>query len=555
MRPIHIFLWLSLIGLLVGLYKTFEKAGHPGWKAFVPVYNIVIWLKIIQRPWWWTILVLIPTVGFYMLAVMLVLLSNCFNKRSFADHVKAVLGYFLWVPFLGFSKDVKFVGVEESKEKRSMWKEWGEAGVFAIIAATLIRTFFFEAFQIPSSSMESTLLTGDYLFVSKMSYGAKVPAMPLTFPFTHNTMPFTETSPSFVDWIELPHMRLPGFGNVERNDIVVFNFPEGDTVYKANTSASYYAILRNMARQSGRSEADVRRQMIDGDEILIRPVDKEDNYVKRCVAVAGDKFQIRNTAIFINGKEEKLPQEARFARKFYVPQLSQGQAEEFEKRLMDIGVTEGIGQTGDSAYPYFSPVSISKVGALDALLGSKSQPIMYPADTALPEDDVFPHVPQTFKWNRDNFGPLVIPKEGMTVRLSLDSLPLWRRIIEVYENNKLELKGNTFYINGQAAATYTFKQNYYFMMGDNRHNSLDSRYWGFVPQENVVGKPVFVWFSKGEHDGIRSERMISFVGKDGLSKSYLWYLVGIIAIYVGYQEYRKRSGKDKKTAPKAKGKA
>ncbi|MGL4596130.1 MAG: signal peptidase I [Bacteroidia bacterium] len=555
MRPIHIFLWLSLIGLLVGLYKAFEKAGHPGWKAFVPVYNIVIWLKIIQRPWWWTILVLIPTVGFYMLAVMLVLLSNCFNKRSFADHVKAVLGFFVWVPFLGFSKEVKFVGVVESKEKRGMLKEWGEAGVFAIIAATLIRTFFFEAFQIPSSSMESTLLTGDYLFVSKMSYGAKVPTMPLTFPFTHNTMPFTETSPSFLDWIELPHMRLPGFGDVERNDIVVFNFPEGDTVYKPTTNSSYYAIVRGKAKFENRSEADVRREMIANDDLLVRPVDKEDNYVKRCVAVAGDKFQIRNAAISINGKEEKLPAEARFNRKFNVTKMQQSGNADIESQLKDLGMTDPILQTNDKDYPYVSPISISKLGAFHQMIGGQSLSAIYPPDTTFLEDDVFPHAPQTFKWNRDNFGPLVIPKEGMTVRLSLDSLPLWRRIIEVYEHNKLEIKGNAIYINGQAATTYTFKQNYYFMMGDNRHNSLDSRYWGFVPQENVVGKPVFVWFSKGEHDGIRFDRMISFVGKDGLSKSYLWYLVGIIAIYVGYQEYRKRSGKDKKTAPKAKGKA
>lgn len=559
MGIIQIILLISFILLFAGLYGVFKKAGEQPWKALVPVYNIVVWLKLLQKPWWWVFLVIIPAVGFYMLAVLIVLTSNAFGKRKFGEHVLAVCGYFAWMPWLGFSSSNEWKGVPREEINKHFLKEWGEAAVFAVVAATLIRTFFFEAFVIPSSSMEGTLRIGDYLFVSKMSYGAKVPAIPLTFPFTHNTMPFTETTPSYVDWIELPEIRLPGWSSVERGDIVVFNFPEGDTVWTGDRNRSYYGVIRE-GIQSGMSEREVRKRIIP-DEIVVHPVDKKDNYVKRCVAAAGETLMIRDREVFINNSKQKLPAEAQFGWKInskYLPDplkfVVQGYGFDFnsykravepmQNEFHDIGITDDIQPLfGDSTFQAIISCPPQSLAALRSLVDS-----LVISNFALGqnlEDDVFPHDPLHFPWNRDNFGPLLIPKEGMTVKLSLDSLPLWRRIIEVYEHNKLEIKGGQIYINDVLANTYTFQQNYYFMMGDNRHNSLDSRYWGFVPEDHVVGKPVFVWMSRGEHSGLRPERMMTFVTKDGLSKSYLWFVIGGIAIYSGWSYYR---GKKKKEA-------
>lgn len=549
MRPIHIFLLVSAAALLAGLYKTFEKAGEKGWKALIPVYNFVIWLRLIKKPWWWIFLVIIPTVGFYMLAVMIVLLSNCFGKRKFTQHVFAVIGYFIWVPYLGFSKDVKWQGVPEEgsspAEKaggiRRIAKEWGEAGVFAIVAATLIRTFFFEAFVIPSSSMEGTLLVGDYLFVSKMSYGAKIPAIPLTIPFTHNTIPGTEVTPSYLDWIELPYMRLPALGKVERNDIVVFNFPEGDTVFKPNRNTTYYQVVRDAAYQNGSSTDEIRKQMISQDMLVVHPVDKEDNYVKRCVALPGDRIEIKKHQLYVNGEKAFEPKNLQYGYYVKTENLNALDNAIFENAIEaeppqntsyfreKMGVAHLL-QLSDDDYnkikPFCSEMYIDEdsVGAFDPALR------------------VFPHSAK-YKWNKDNFGPLVIPKKGMTVHLSLDSLPFWDRIISVYEGNDLVIKDGQILINGKSATTYTFQQDYYWMMGDNRHNSLDSRFWGYVPADHIVGKPVFVWFSKGDQAGYRPERMMAFVTKDGLSRSYLWWVVGGIAISLAWGQFKNRGKK------------
>lgn len=540
MGIIQIILLITFILLFVGLYGVFQKAGEKGWKALIPVYNIVIWLKILHKPWWWVFLVIIPAVGFYMLAVLIVLTSNCFGKRKFGEHVLAVCFYFIWMPWLGFSKDLEWQGVPAPETKRHWLKEWGEAAVFAVVAATVIRTFFFEAFVIPSSSMEGTLLVGDYLFVSKMSYGAKVPAIPLTVPFTHNTLPLTETTPSYVDWIELPQIRFPGFSDVERNDIVVFNFPEGDTVYIGNRNGSYYGWLRMRAMVDNKTVDEIRKELVP-DSIVVHPIDKEDNYVKRCVAVAGDKFEIRDRMVYINGKQEKLPPGAQFAWKFNAPLRSQEAFDAYMGRFHEIGINEQFPgyAMNDTFFAYTIPSPQQSVEALKTLFDTIAVS-NFPKGKVLIEDDVFPHDTAHFKWNRDNYGPLLIPKEGMKINLSLDSLVLYERVIRVYEGNKLEVKNGKIYINDQPASTYTFKQDYYFMMGDNRHNSLDSRYWGFVPEDHIVGKPVFVWMSRGENSGFRPERMMTFVGKDGLSRSYLWVVLGSIGAYFGWSYFRKK---------------
>jgi signal peptidase I len=538
MRPIHIFLLLSLVALFAGLYKIFEKAGEKGWKALIPGYNFYVWLKILKKPWWWLILILIPTVGVFMLPILFVLTANCFGKRKFTDHVIAVVAYFIYMPMLGFSKTLKFLGVPPEEKNRHWLKEWGEAGVFAVVAATLIRSFFFEAFVIPSSSMESTLLTGDYLFVSKMSYGAKIPAVPLTVPFTHNALPGTRAVPSYLDWIELPYMRLPGFGSVERGDIVVFNFPEGDTVHRERTNESYYAIMRKTIPSE-------RQKIIDND-IVVHPVDKEDNYVKRCVAVAGDVLTIRNGDIFINEVKAELPEHAQYSWSFFHPQFqSEGEYQSFMNLLRKKGFTDDIQPSApdDSLHSMAATAEAGKIELLKSVVGDVVPNRMPAGDGSI--DGVFPNSPVDFPWNRDNFGPLQIPKKGLTVPLTLKDLPLWRRVIQVYEGHDLKVNGSTILIDGKPATSYTFEQDYYFMMGDNRHNSLDSRYWGFVPETHIIGKPVFIWFSKGDFSGLRPERMFTFVGQNGPGKSYLlWFAIGIGGIW-GFNYFRRKS-KEKK---------
>ncbi|MCU0434365.1 MAG: S26 family signal peptidase [Bacteroidia bacterium] len=541
MRPIHIFLLLSLVALFAGLYKIFEKAGEKGWKALIPGYNFYVWLKILKKPWWWLILILIPTVGVFMLPIMFVLTANCFGKRRFTDHVIAVVAYFIYMPMLGFSKTLKFLGVPPEEKNRHWLREWGEAGVFAVVAATLIRSFFFEAFVIPSSSMESTLLTGDYLFVSKMSYGAKIPSVPLTVPFTHNALPGTRAVPSYLDWIELPYMRLPGFGSVERGDIVVFNFPEGDTVHQGHPEQSYYGIMRNETAQY--------KQMVIEDSIVVHPIDKEDNYVKRCVAVAGDLFEIRNRDIYINGQKSANAPDVQFSWNFKYPENIAFQT--LAKDLGKNGITDRISEfyVTDSTKNVNIPIPANKLDIFKNIIQSDISPSILPRG-AVGYDDVFPHSPADYPWNRDNFGPLQIPKKDLTVPLTLKDLPLWRRVIEVYEGHDLQVKGNTILIDGKPATSYTFSQDYYFMMGDNRHNSLDSRYWGFVPETHIIGKPVFIWFSKGEFSGLRPDRMFSFVGQNGPGKSYLlWFAIGVAGIW-GFNYFRRKS-KEKKAGTTA----
>lgn len=391
----------------------------------------------------------------------------------------------------------------KSDTKKSPLREWGDAILFAVIAATFIRTFFIEAFTIPTSSMEKSLLIGDFLFVSKISYGARVPMTPISFPFAHHTMPFTETVKSYSEIIKLPYFRLPGLGKIKNNDVVVFNYPMED----------------------------------------FRPVDKQENYIKRCVGIPGDQLEVKQGILYINGKMADMPEKMQW--KYHV----QTDGSPFNpKSIQDLQITEIIPLSNIGDYEFnMTKENAEKIKSFGNVVHVEplfDKPGVY-AEYAFPFD------PQR-KWNIDNYGTLSIPKAGETVAINMSTLPIYKRIIEIYEKNKLEVKDGKIFINGIESSSYTIKMDYYFMMGDNRHNSADSRFWGFVPEDHIVGKAVFVWLSLDNNstsifNKIRWSRVFVSIGNNGVSTSYLLPVLIIGGGIYFFMRYRKKKkGNDNK---------
>lgn len=400
---------------------------------------------------------------------------------------------------MAFWKKDTSTDTTKTKKKKPVWREWLDAGIFAIVAATLIRTFFFEAYTIPTGSMEGTMLVNDYLFVSKLAYGPRVPMTPLAVPLVHNTMPFTGGK-SYTEAVQWKYHRITGFGHVERNDVVVFNYPCGDTIMVEHPESDYYQACRIAGREN----------ILNQFHIITRPVDKEDNYIKRCIGLPGDVLEIKNARVYINGQPNVLFPHSKLT---YVVKTSHG-APAIED---DLQPADNMPSPPPGYLAYnLENEQVEKVKKASNVVSVEPwvmhAPGVAPSD---PGDWVFPLDTANFKWNRDNFGPLTIPKEGVTVSLTPQNIALYRRIIRNYEGNTLEEQNGKFIINGKEAATYTFKMDYYWMMGDNRHNSLDSRYWGFVPVDHVVGKAWFVWLSYGEN-GMRWKRL--FRGIHSLEK-------------------------------------
>ncbi len=368
-------------------------------------------------------------------------------------------------------------------EKSFLYKtiyEWVNAIVFATVVATLIHTYIFQLYVIPTSSMEKSLLVGDYLYVSKVSYGPKMPNTPLSFPFVHHTMPMSTTKQSFSDAIEWGYHRLAGPKTIERGDVVVFNFPAGDTVLLENQSVTYYDVLRSYQSSYGVDEG--RRRLFDDYTVITRPVDKRENYIKRCVAVAGDTVTVLSSALYINGKPEVSPEEKQYV---YIVQCSSPLS---NYTLRKLNITEAMG----NGSIYQMPLTAEMLDVVRQLPNVTSV-TQYVAEGSSP--DTFPSAEGYESWNADNMGPLWVPKSGETIELTMDILPLYERVISLYEGNDLRVDGEKTYINGEVATSYTFQMDYYWMMGDNRHNSADSRFWGFVPEDHVVGKASFVWLS------------------------------------------------------------
>jgi len=365
---------------------------------------------------------------------------------------------------------------DKPKKKKTKTREWVDAIVFAVVAATIIRVFFIEAYTIPSGSMERSLLVGDFLFVSKVNYGARVPMTPVAFPFAHHTMPFINTK-AYWDGVQWKYRRLPGLQDIKRNDVVVFNFPEGDTVVLERQDDNYYQMqLRGESRES----------IWSGYNVVSRPVDKRENFIKRCIAIAGDTISMRKGLAIVNGKPEPLVGTGGFTYSV-------------EFTTADINLNLFVQMGCKSLNPTAIPTVYTFEATPDVVKELRKSEYVKAVkeETLEPEDfdvTIFPH-DKNRKWNLDNYGPFVVPKKGWTVTLDSLNMPLYERAIRIYEGNKLEKVGNDWMLNGKKATSYTFKMNYYWMMGDNRHSSADSRYWGFVPEDHIVGKALFIWLS------------------------------------------------------------
>lgn len=438
------------------------------------------------------------------------------------------------VPFIYdvyISKKIKWQWWKDAEGPTRFIMGWVDALVFALVAVYFINLFFFQNFVIPSSSLEKSLLTGDYLFVSKVSYGPRIPETPLSMPLTQHTLPIINTK-SYIEWPHWDYRRVKGLGHVKLNDIVVFNYPAGDTLCSADAykDQDYYALCsyigKSLLASQGMEQPDLkamnpvaqrdylesvmamgRKYMKDNPveygEIITRPTDRRENYVKRCVGLPGQTLQIKNRIVYLNGKANKEPDNVQYS--YYVKLKGQMPTE-----LMDeLGISnEDMASLNQYGYLPLTQKAAKKLAARKDIV----------ADIRLNTDaqtgDLYPLNAYT-GWTRDNYGPVWIPKKGATVKLNMKNIAVYERPIRAYEHNDLKVKDGQIYINGRLAHSYTFKMDYYWMMGDNRHNSADSRYWGFVPEDHIVGKPIFIWWSHSpDHpgfSGIRWSRLFNFV--------------------------------------------
>tara|TARA_B100001057_G_scaffold146988_2_gene146966 strand:+ start:51154 stop:52845 length:1692 start_codon:yes stop_codon:yes gene_type:complete len=554
------FLLLNLI-IFLGTRRLFKLAKIETWKSIIPVYNIIKICEIINRPKWWVVLAFIPVINLLIIPVIWVELIKYFNHNSKGDRILVILTLGFYIFYVSyFSKKTKYI---DNINFSSFEKSVGSF-VFAIIIATIVHNYIIQPFVIPTGSLEKTLRVGDFLLVSKFHYGARIPSTVLTFPMVHDTIPVLKTR-SYLKKPQLPYMRIPGFQKIKNNDIVVFNWP-----------------------------ADTVRKFFVKEKGVFKPIDKRSNYVKRAVGIPGDTLEIKDGIIYINGKENILPDRAKplfsyevkskegvssnklldleingFIRKFIIKNLSQEAFDGISNYVINLS------RNGDSEYliyTFHEGIPIDMVRKLnldireiidtnkklnltynDALKIRKSREfdsIYRLIDKPnLPNLNFFPNN-YRFNWNNDQFGPIIIPKSGEKIDLDINTLPLYKKLITDYELNELKTEGNNILINGEKTNNYVFKQDYYWMMGDNRYNSEDSRVWGFVPFDHVLGKPVFIWMSiEGLFNGIenwrfRFDRIFTTIGFDGEPRSYLPHFLILIFIWQIFVMVKKRKNKN-----------
>ena len=545
-----------------GTWKLYLRANRKAWEAAIPIYNAVILMKIINRPKWWVILLFIPVINQLMFPIVWIETARSFgfNKRKDTALVLLTLGFYLF--FINYATNSTYK-INRSLKPRTALGEWVSSIAFAIIAATLVHTYVMQPYTIPTSSLEKTLLVGDYLFVSKFHYGARVPTTTIATPMLHDSIPTAiiseKNTKSYLNKPLLPYVRIPGFQKIKRNDIVVFNWPVDTLVHWMDPSKG----------------------------TDFKPLDKKTNYVKRCVGIAGDTLEVRDGYVYINGKQNILPDRAKlqfynkvysekglstqkllrytdkeFERKFIINFTSQNQFEKVMRYATNnpekIKDNQFIITTSDEGVPQWIingyrldikeiSTKIRKANITDEIAAKlrKDSEVDSVVKVINPKgnkgNNMFPQV-TNLSWNTDNYGPIYIPKKGTTVPLNMNSIPFYERIIGDYENNELEVIGEHIFVNGKKSTSYTFKQDYYWMMGDNRQNSLDARSWGYVPFDHVVGKPVLIWFSINEGK-IRWERLFTTVGGNGEPVSYLMYFLIAVAGYIGYSFLRKNKKK------------
>ena len=556
--------WLLFIGLVqlvhfLGTWKLYKIAGYQPWQALVPIYNAVILMKIINRPSWWVLFLFVPIINLIMIPVIWVESIRSFGKNKTEDTLLVLLTLGFYLYYVNYFLKVEHIK-DRSLKPRTAFGDWFSSILFAVVLATLVHTYFIQPYIIPTGSLEKSLLIGDFLFVSKFHYGARTPQTAVAFPMVHDTIVGTGIR-SYLNKPQIPYFRLPGIQEIKRNDIVVFSWP-----------------------------ADTVRQFFIKEQGVKKPIDKKSNYVKRCVGVAGDRLEIIDGFIHINGEQTVLPDRAR---PLYSHQVF-GSKGISSRKLIEMGITDlsrkyeisNISQTMfDALRPYILNISNNNPASYQILTGARGIPTKLiqkhrisatelletrknllltvkqaEALKKLPWIDSVKQVVNTqktyntnlfpndirYNWNEDNFGPIDIPSAGSTVTITPENLPLYKKIIRDYEKNSVEITNGTVIINGTPTDTYTFQQDYYWMMGDNRHRSEDSRFWGFVPEDHIVGKPVFIWMSiDGINDGIKNwkirwDRVFSTVGLEGERVSYRWPFAILVLLWWGISYYRNR---------------
>ena len=557
---IYFFLIFNVL-IFAASQKLFRLAGVPGLYAIIPFYNIIKHLEIIKRPRWWIILVFIPVINLLMIPVIWVEFIKKFNHNSRIDRILVILTlgfYFFYVSY--FSSKTKLVDdISFSGFERSIG-----SFIFAIVIATIVHNYFLQPFVIPTGSLEKTLRVGDFLLVSKFHYGARVPSTVVTLPMVHDTIPIIKTR-SYLKSPQLPYIRIPGFQEIKNNDIVVFNWP-----------------------------ADTVRRFFVKEKGVIKPRDKKSNYVKRAIGIPGDTIEIKDGVIFINGKKNVLPDRAKpiftyniksnegvssnklmelgiegFIRKFIIKNLSQTSYEEISNYILSISNTndnEYLVYTNDSGIP-LSIIRENNLIISELIDSSREVSLTYEDAFKIENSNVFDTIyrvtqskgvsnlnffpnNKNFNWNNDYMGPIYIPKKGDKIDLSKDNLPLYKKIIKDYEFNDIEISNGRIILNNKEQNSYTFKQDYYWMMGDNRYNSEDSRVWGFVPFDHVLGKPVFIWMSiDGLFDGIQNwkfrwERIFTTIGLDGKPRSYFPHFIALMVLWQLYVFIKRRKSKN-----------